>query len=198
MRDPGGTTNTGSGGTDSATTDPVTALDREGKPAGASLAAKTETVQRTKPALNPSAAVYHVRSAQQQPGSAHSRRFRDPVGSATHYQVHTTSWSCSCPAFAFAAFPAAVASVRETQCDAAVRWKTLETEGDGVHRVTGDDTKKNDEWMAGGLSLGENVPLCKHLLACLLVERTGLFAGFVKEKDVTLEEMAGWAAGWGG
>jgi len=40
----------------------------------------------------------------------------------------------------------------------------------------------------------EDVPLCKHLLACVLVER---WRG-VEERVVGREEMAGWAAGWGG
>lgn len=37
--------------------------------------------------------------------------------------------------------------------------------------------------------------VCKHLLACVLAERIG---GYVEEREVVREEMAGWAAGWGG
>lgn len=40
------------------------------------------------------------------------------------------------------------------------------------------------------------VPCCKHLLACLLAERwEGVLGGFVKEKRVGREEMAGLGAG---
>ena len=55
------------------------------------------------------------------------------------------------------------------------------------------------EWIFGGLSLGDDMPpVCKHLLACVLAERCkGLFGGFVEERDVSVEEAAGWAAGWG-
>ena len=55
------------------------------------------------------------------------------------------------------------------------------------------------EWIFGGISLGDGMPpVCKHLLACVLAERCkGLFGGFVEERDVSVEEAAGWAAGWG-
>lgn len=46
---------------------------------------------------------------------------------------------------------------------------------------------------------GGETPMCKHLLACLLVERCeGLFGGFVREREVGVEEWIGWEAGWGG
>jgi len=52
-------------------------------------------------------------------------------------------------------------------------------------------------WRFGGLAKGQDVPVCKHLLACVLVEQCAAFKHFVVEKDVSVEEMAGWAAGWG-
>jgi hypothetical protein len=52
------------------------------------------------------------------------------------------------------------------------------------------------EWKFGGLTLGGDIPVCKHLLACVLVEYCDLFAGFVEEREVSVEELAGWAAGW--
>ena len=45
---------------------------------------------------------------------------------------------------------------------------------------------------------GGEVPLCKHLLASLLAERWDVIGGLVEEREVGREEMAGWAAGWGG
>ena len=122
-------------------------------------------------------AVYYVRSAQQQTSNS---RFRDPVASTSHYEVRTSSWSCSCPAFTFSAFPA----------------KPLDHEGeeDGDAVIAGEE---EEDWMVGGLSLGQDVPMCKHLLACVLAERGGMFGGYVKTKEVSVEELAGWAAGWG-
>ncbi|KEQ62246.1 uncharacterized protein M437DRAFT_50105 [Aureobasidium melanogenum CBS 110374] len=123
-------------------------------------------------------AVYYVRSAQQ---TSSNSRFRDPVAASTHYEVRTSSWSCSCPAFAFSAFPANAS--------------TDEEEGDDEF-VAGEGEEQ--QWMVGGLSLGKNVPLCKHLLACVLAERGGLFERYVKTRMVSVEELAGWNAGWGG
>lgn len=123
-------------------------------------------------------AVYYVRSAQQ---TTSNSRFRDPVASSTHYEVRTSSWSCSCPAFAFSAFPAN-ASADENEAN------------DEITTVEGEE----QQWMIGGLSLGKDVPICKHLLACVLAERGGLFEGYVKTRRVSVEELAGWAAGWGG
>ena len=122
-------------------------------------------------------AIYYVRSAQQQTSNS---RFRDPVASTSHYEVRTSGWSCSCPAFTFSAFPA----------------KPLSHEGkeDG-DAVTAEE--EEEDWMVGGLSLGQDVPMCKHLLACVLAERGGMFGGYVKTKEVSVEELAGWAAGWG-
>lgn len=67
-------------------------------------------------------------------------------------------------------------------------------------RGAGDDGDADGgvEVGVGGLTLGDGVPLCKHLLACTLAERAELFAGFVKVEEVSVEEMVGWAAGWGG
>lgn len=52
-------------------------------------------------------------------------------------------------------------------------------------------------WRFGGLTLGGDRPVCKHLLACVLVEHCKPFESFVDEREVSIEELAGWAAGWG-
>jgi hypothetical protein len=124
-------------------------------------------------------AIYYVRSAQQ---TTSNSRFRDPVASSTHYEVRTASWSCSCPAFVFSAFPPA---------------KTTKNEGDGDGYAVMEEEEEGKGWRVGGLSLGGDVPMCKHLLACVLAERGGLFGGYVKTREVSVEELAGWAAGWG-
>ena len=41
-------------------------------------------------------------------------------------------------------------------------------------------------------------PVCKHLLACILAESWDVAARLVVEREVSREEIAGWAAGWGG
>lgn len=58
--------------------------------------------------------------------------------------------------------------------------------------------EEGNEWYFGGYSLGEDIPMCKHLLACVMVERWREFGHDVEEKEVSIEELAGWGAGWGG
>ena len=41
--------------------------------------------------------------------------------------------------------------------------------------------------------------VCKHVLACVLVEKcAGYFGEGVEVREVGREEYAGWCAGWGG
>jgi hypothetical protein len=135
--------------------------------------------------------VYYVRSAQQR-----SSRFSTSYDSTTSYEVRLTAWNCSCPAFAFAAFPSAI----PTTVPGPSRIPHFEDE-EGVVWHMGQETAERgdgeEEWTFGGVSLGTTTPVCKHLLACVLVERVGMFANHVEEEDVSWEEAAGWAAGWG-
>jgi hypothetical protein len=62
----------------------------------------------------------------------------------------------------------------------------------------GADVDDEKEWHFGGLSRGEGMPMCKHLLACVMVERWREFGDGVEERRVSVEELAGWGAGWGG
>ncbi|KAL1602529.1 hypothetical protein SLS60_005945 [Paraconiothyrium brasiliense] len=121
--------------------------------------------------------VYYVRSAQQR-----SSRYSTSFDTLTSYEVRLTAWNCSCPAFAFSAFPPVHP---EPPVAVYEPGRELRAEGNG--------------WNFGGVSLGEGIPpVCKHLLACVLAERCeGLFGGRVEEKVISVEEAAGWAAGWG-
>jgi hypothetical protein len=114
--------------------------------------------------------VYQVRTAQKP--SSRSHAYSNALG--TSYEVHLTAWSCSCPAFAFAAFPAA-----------------------GTDQGAGEGDEDAEGWKFGGLTRGDDVPACKHLLACVIAERCRGFAGLVEVTEVGREEVAGWAAGWG-
>lgn len=132
--------------------------------------------------------VYYVRSAQQR-----SSRFSASYDSTTTYEVRLTAWNCSCPAFAFAAFPS-------TYSDPPVPAHEPHNEQSGDGNVVLDIRKRQKDaaWSFGGVSLGPGTPpVCKHLLACVLVERCAMFAGFLEEKEVSVDEAAGWAAGWG-
>lgn len=148
--------------------------------------------------------IYYVRSAQSTSNNAHSKRYRDPMATSTHYEVRPLAWSCSCPAFTFAAFPfqstSSHQSSHQTSHNSSHQYhhnfpRQSSTSDSQPHTET---AKSKIPWFAGGLSTGQEVPICKHLLACTLVEQTGLFGAFVREREVNFEEMVGWAAGWGG
>lgn len=125
---------------------------------------------------------YYVRSAQQQTPRSNSRYRNAASEHTTYYESRLDAWSCSCPAFAFAAFPAASTGID----------RQVPTGPDiSAERPT------SPNWLFGGLTSGTDMPVCKHLLACVLVEHSAMFAQFVEERAVSLEELAGWAAGWG-
>ena len=101
----------------------------------------------------------------------------------TNYEVRLQAWNCTCPAFAFAAF-----GPQDEDARADV--------GKGDDSECKDVTTKAS---FGGLALGRGeVPICKHLLACCLVEMGKGLRDLAIQKMVGREEMAGWAAGWGG
>lgn len=120
--------------------------------------------------VHPSA-TYYVRS------SAVNPRSKYRVENPTYHEVYLNAWSCSCPAFAFSAFPA--------------------TLPDDQSATVEDDQSTSYGWRFGGVTRGSDAPVCKHLLACVMIAHCEPFARMAGEKEVSLEEMAGWAAGWG-
>ena len=113
--------------------------------------------------------VYQVRSSQ-----APKSRFKDPLSSTSianlTYTVRLEAWNCGCAAFAFEAFPGG--SLGHSP------WADLEdndsdSDSDFVERLGGEGGEEGVKWEFGGLSFdgrgdGGKVPICKHLLACLL------------------------------
>ena len=71
-------------------------------------------------------------------------------------------------------------------------------EPEAMHTDGDDECGHEHEWWGGLMRGGEEVPLCKHLLASLLAERWEVAGEMVEERVVGREEMSGWAAGWGG
>lgn len=139
------------------------------------------------PAPDDSNTTHYVRSAQQR-----SSRFGTSYDSTTSYEVRLRAWNCTCPAFAFTAFPA----VHPEPALPVLVHADGELHDGLSNEALEAETK---EWMFGGVSLGEGMPpVCKHLLACVLAERCkGVFGDFVEERRVGVETAAGWAAGWG-
>ena len=163
----------------------VTALTRLCNPAAA--------------ATNAQPAVYYVRSARG--GRRESERERHRAGErqrdrereSESYEVRLTAWNCSCPAFTLSAFTRAFEGVSAGE-------EAAREEGLEMGREKGKLGSDNG-WSFGGLGLGSDEglsPVCKHLLACVLAEQCPLLQGCVERRVVGKEELAGWAAGWGG
>ncbi|RSM07493.1 hypothetical protein CDV31_008582 [Fusarium ambrosium] len=101
-----------------------------------------------------------------------SRRTRDFTLSSKRYVVHLNAWNCSCASFTFDAFPTHA--------------------GPAATQV---ERPSQNEWSFGGLSLnasGDVPPCCKHLLACLLIDKwPTILSQYVEEREISREEMAG-------
>ena len=146
-------------------------------------------------------AAYYVRSSQLRRRGGGGL---DGDTAAMHHEVRLRAWNCSCAGFAFAA----LGSDGE---DAAARRRGQERESRGPNRGADgpSDASGCGDSMSppasprgrprgfGGLRRTGNapVPLCKHLLACYLLENWPMIA----EAAPGLmhgDEAAGWAAGW--
>ena len=165
--------------------------------------------------------VYYVKSSQSQ-HFAKSRRFSgysSGAGGGTYdfdksYEVRPWAWSCTCAAFAFAAYNAEDGDdldvddvFREGRAVTENRSGNLtRSEGERDKLADGVNGEERTEGRGWGGLMGlyrdreekGDVPLCKHLLACVLVEFWAEARDLVDVKAVARAEMAGWAAGWGG
>ncbi|SZF04932.1 unnamed protein product [Blumeria hordei] len=132
------------------------------------------------------AGMYQVCSTQPRKRAPKRSSYRNTSSNAEkYYTVYLTAWNCSCADFAFSLFPALVVdSVPNNNAkndieDAKVDNESVEWEFGGVRRKNATET----------------VPICKHLIACLIGERWGnLLGSYVKERQVNREEMAGIAS----
>ncbi len=145
--------------------------------------------------------VYYVRSAQYPPRTSRSRY--QPRNQHPHhilglhgktYEVRLQAWNCTCPAFTFSALSNVTLSTTT---------ETADVDGNAGNSLQEDGDVWDPEWRFGGLSRGADaVPVCKHLLACVLGRRGGFFGGeglgLVEERGLGRAEMAGLGAGWGG
>ena len=145
--------------------------------------------------------VYYVRSARggrreserERHRAGERQRDRERESESESYEVRLTAWNCSCPAFTLSAFTGAFEGVSMGEEAAPREGQEMGKEERKLGRDSG--------WSFGGLGLGSDgglSPVCKHLLACVLAEQCPLLEGYVERRVVGKEEMAGWAAGWGG
>jgi len=101
------------------------------------------------------------------------------------YEVRLRAWNCSCPTFALSAY-------RDSQSPASAKnQSSTTTEGEHVAYSFGGTLARGTARFAP--------PVCKHILACILYARCpDLFGGGDSTFVVSMEELAGWCAGWGG
>lgn len=105
------------------------------------------------------------------------------------YEVRLHAWACTCPTFTLSAF-------RDIHSRMDVSAETLSGSmlrdlGPGCYPFGGTLTCVTDK---------VSPPVCKHILASILFARcAGLFGGSGDcRRPVSMEELAGWCAGWGG
>ena len=193
-------------GTSNAPLEVPTPIGHRAEPAYQSQPESNEKAPaaRAAPPL-PRSPIYFVRSAQPPSKRFESAggRFHDPL--LTHYEVRLAAWSCSCPAFAFAAFPASDRPQRDHEAPSAAAEASTTAEPEPARPGKPNPTELSAALAAdndvgfGGVALdGGLPPVCKHLLACALVERCDVFRPLAEVKNVSADELGGWCAGWGG
>lgn len=108
---------------------------------------------------------------------------------AKAYEVRLHAWNCTCPTFALSAFRNLTTRLDTTERH--THAEQLQDLGPVVYPFGGTLTCSTDR---------ASPPICKHILACVLFARCpGLFGGEGNGKCVvSMEELAGWCAGWGG
>lgn len=111
------------------------------------------------------------------------------------YVVKTGAWNCSCAAFTFSAYPGVMD-------DFHLDFEPGDDTRMGLDKDERIIEREENRREFGGVSIdgkdGGDVPCCKHLLACVLVERwEALFGQYVIESRVGKGEMAGLGAGVG-
>lgn len=137
-------------------------------------------------ARNPRYNVYQVNSSQ---SPKISSRFTHQVSASTSpaiYTVHLNAWNCSCAAFAFSAFP-----LPESK---SYPWLDFRdnTSKEDMHVMN----ENSNEWAFGGVHVDysekDSIPICKHLLACLFIDRWDCVLGnYVNDIGLDKEGMAG-------
>ncbi|KAJ5619588.1 hypothetical protein N7510_003572 [Penicillium lagena] len=140
------------------------------------------------PTSNPN--IFLVMSASTAPSTGGSLSSSTFTQHQKGYEVRLHAWNCTCPTFALSAF-------REARPAADAETTTPEV-------VQDQPSEKNLAYPFGGTLTRPTAegapPICKHILACVLFARCpGLFAPDEDERcAVSMEELAGWCAGWGG
>ncbi|ESZ98535.1 hypothetical protein SBOR_1067 [Sclerotinia borealis F-4128] len=111
------------------------------------------------------------------------------------YTVHLDAWNCTCAAFTYSAFPALPTSSISSSSHYSASFNPTSSPllQNKNPQEKEKETPEEEKWQYGGTTAKDpQVPICKHLVACLLGERwAGVLGGYVGERVVGREEMAG-------
>lgn len=114
------------------------------------------------------------------------------------YEVRLNAWNCTCPTFILSAFR----NLDSRQSSISKPNAPAEPPSDSAMLRDRDD--RSAVYPFGGTLTcttdRASPPACKHILACVLFARCPLFSGGDADagRGVSMEELAGWCAGWGG
>ncbi|QGA19248.1 hypothetical protein EYB26_006936 [Talaromyces marneffei] len=119
-----------------------------------------------------------------------SNHDRDAGGGGKVYHVHLKTWNCSCPAFVMNCFPPSTSD-------------DINGDSDMIDDVIGGQDFEEDAWFGGTIRNRESsyddrsVPICKHMLACVLVAKCpNLFGRKCLTYEVNNTDRANEVAGW--
>lgn len=126
---------------------------------------------------------------------------RNYAATKMHYEVRLDAWNCTCPAFAAATLKLIMSESSSEQAlpqSAGRQSEKGETREEGVMAQNDEDNRGTV--LIGGIATNDEalVPVCKHILAAALCDTSpGLFGAGMKIRQVSTDELAAWAAGWG-
>ncbi|KAK5095491.1 hypothetical protein LTS08_008133 [Lithohypha guttulata] len=140
---------------------------------------------------SPPTEVFYIQSASAVTASNNRRsansRFRNAwKATKIHYEVRLDSWNCSCAAFAQAELKMLLARAKMS--------------GEQMKAAKSAQRSFSSQMLFGGTTTRHDavVPTCKHILAAIIgTAAPKLFGDGIDSKDVSKEELAAWAAGWG-
>ncbi|KAJ5794468.1 hypothetical protein N7457_001067 [Penicillium paradoxum] len=137
--------------------------------------------------------IFLVISASAPPSSPDASSTRPPTREQEKgYEVRLRAWNCSCPTFTLSVYR-----------DSFPRPESVTANHPSVG-AAGPNKNGLPEYSFGGMLACDTTwvspPACKHILACLLYVRCPELFGVHGHGRVTvsMEEIAGWCAGWGG
>lgn len=118
--------------------------------------------------------------------SANSRFRNAWTATKVHYEVRLESWNCTCAAFSQSQLKLLLG-----------REGRVEDEADTAFQTNGA-AQVQSRFGGVATTVDSVVPICKHILAVIMVDAAPrLFGSSLETRDVSIQEMAAWSAGWG-